>query len=400
MPQVDLKPLQPEDALRYFRAKGLATSFAWEDVWQEEHARVFTVAKAMTLDLLTDVFVAIERALSEGQTFQQFRDGLRPLLEDKGWWGRKPLEDPLTGETRDVQLGSNRRLRTIFDVNMRTAHQAGRWERIQETKATLPFLRYSAVQDGRTRLEHRAWDGTILPIDDPWWDSHYPPCGWNCRCTVVQLNAWTLERRGWQVTDKPVAFAPKPYTNPRTGEVIVLERGIDPGWSHNVGKAYLEGVTARPAPPAAGGEDQVPASAQLLDQNAGLDEASATFLAAFDLAPGEARVFEDVAGWPLAIGPGLFLDAAGEPSEPAPGRRRLLALVGQVIREPVEIRWVLQSGRNGQPYVVRRYLGQLSGAAIAVDFSARSWTFTASTIDAFPPALRSAGVRAWVADAA
>ena len=49
-------------------------------------------------------------------------------------------------------------------------------------------LRYVAVLDARTRPEHRAWHGLILPIDHPLWDTHYPPNGWGCRC----LRAWTL----------------------------------------------------------------------------------------------------------------------------------------------------------------------------------------------------------------
>ena len=45
--QLSLKPLPPKEAIAYFRKKGLKKSFAWQDVWQEEHAKAFTVAKAM-----------------------------------------------------------------------------------------------------------------------------------------------------------------------------------------------------------------------------------------------------------------------------------------------------------------------------------------------------------------
>src|SRR5690606_36450379 len=162
----------------YFRGKGLAESFAWQDVWEEEHARAFTVAKAMRRDILQDIRAAVDQAVGEGITFEQFRDRLRPQLEAKGWWGKQTMEDPLTGETRPVQLGSTRRLRTIFDVNLRSAYQAGRWKPIQEVKDAFPFLRYVAVGgkqgDGRTRPEHRASHGTILPVDHPWWETHYP----------------------------------------------------------------------------------------------------------------------------------------------------------------------------------------------------------------------------------
>lgn len=41
---VELAALPPEEAIAYFRGKELLESFSWEDVWQEEHARAFTVA--------------------------------------------------------------------------------------------------------------------------------------------------------------------------------------------------------------------------------------------------------------------------------------------------------------------------------------------------------------------
>ena len=65
--------------------------------------------------------------------------------------------DPETGETREVELGSPRRLKTIYSTNMRTARAAGQWERIQRTKATHPYLLYELGPSGEHRPEHVAW---------------------------------------------------------------------------------------------------------------------------------------------------------------------------------------------------------------------------------------------------
>ncbi|MBL1541380.1 hypothetical protein ELD63_33120, partial [Klebsiella pneumoniae] len=85
------------------------------------------------LDLLSDVKALVEDAMASGQSFAQFREVLKPLLVKRGWWGHQMMDDSLTGETKPVQLGSDRRLRTIYDTNMRTARSAGQWERIQRT---------------------------------------------------------------------------------------------------------------------------------------------------------------------------------------------------------------------------------------------------------------------------
>lgn len=236
MARVELEPLPPDEAVAFFRRKFDLTGFDWRDVSQQEHAAAFTVAKAMRLDILADIRSAVDEAIAGGMTFPQFRERLEPLLRAKGWWGRQPEIDPQTGERRMVQLGSPRRLRIIYQTNLRTALSAGRWERAQRVKALRPYLRYAAVLDTRTRPQHRDWHGTVLPVDHPWWKTHYPPNGWNCRCIVMQLSERDLARNGWKVGDAPEVRT-RPWRNRRTGETIDVPEGIDPGFGYNVGRA-------------------------------------------------------------------------------------------------------------------------------------------------------------------
>lgn len=64
---------------------------------------------------------------------------------------------------------------------------AQKWGDITERAGTLPWLKYDALNDARTRDEHRVLDGVTLPVSDPFWNQWLPPNGWNCRCTVRQL---------------------------------------------------------------------------------------------------------------------------------------------------------------------------------------------------------------------
>lgn len=233
--------LPPGDTVRAFEARDtLHATVRWSEMWQEDHARAFTVAKVAKLDMLAEIQASLADVLTNGGTFEQWQANLVPYLRSQGWWG-DVADRSLTGTDEVVNVGP-RRLRTIFDTNLRTSRAAGRWSRIQELKGTRPFLRYTAVMDARTRPEHRRWHGTILPVDHEWWDTHFPPCGWYCRCTVRQLSQRELNAKGWSVSKVPDDGPPKPFYPAGSTTPVMVPAGISPGFAYNPGKASMEGA--------------------------------------------------------------------------------------------------------------------------------------------------------------
>jgi SPP1 gp7 family putative phage head morphogenesis protein len=79
-------------------------------------------------------------------------------------------------------------LRAEYNRAVRSARMAADWQNYQETKHLYPNLRYIAVNDERTRAEHAKLNGAIYPIDHPFWDEHFPPNDWGCRCTAVRTS--------------------------------------------------------------------------------------------------------------------------------------------------------------------------------------------------------------------
>lgn len=237
MAAATLTPLPPLEAIAALERRGrrLDPTFSWQDAW--EHATMFTVAKSAGFDILADIHKGLADALAGGRTIRDFARDLTPVLQAKGWWGRKEVTDPLTGETREAQLGSTRRLRTIFDANMRVSYAEGHWARFERGKAARPYLRYVAVLDGRTRPAHRARHNVCLPVDDPYWDRWAPPCGWGCRCTLQSLSQRDVDRMRGELRFTPPPDTERSWVNRRTGEISRVPDGIDPGWAYNPGKA-------------------------------------------------------------------------------------------------------------------------------------------------------------------
>ena len=233
----------PSDERDFFRAKGQHETFSWRDTLFDEHASSFTVAKSAGYDVLNDIRAALQDAINNREEFATFESRLEPILKAKGWWGKALAEDPKTHEVKLVQLGSPRRLEIIYWANVRTARAAAEWERAQRTKRGLPFLEYVRTTAAHPREEHLAWVGTILLVDDPWWDRHFPPCAWLCQCRVLQLTAAAAKRKGYDPAKRP-AFEgmTRVFRNGRTGEVRQVPQGIAPGWDTNPGKFRMDNL--------------------------------------------------------------------------------------------------------------------------------------------------------------
>lgn len=231
--------ISPEAAIAAFEKRGLLReSFHYLDLFQEEHARAFVVAGVPKGELLQAFHDEIERKFAEGGTLPEFRKTMRAELARRGWWGDVPIEDPATGEKRTTTF-DNRRLKAIYETNVRQSYAAGRWESVQANKKRQPFLIYKTMDDGHVRAAHRPWHNLVLPVDHEFWQQHYPPNGWRCRCHAYAISQRGIERLQ-QDGQKLQLDAPpeqlQPYVNPRTGEVAVVARGVDPSFAYNPGQ--------------------------------------------------------------------------------------------------------------------------------------------------------------------
>lgn len=252
MPDADLGyaiGLPPEKAIEYFQSKGYQITWNWYEMLNEAHAKAFTVAKAMNLDILQDIRGMVQKALDEGITSDTFVKELEPTLKTKGWWGKVMGEDG-----KEVQLGSPYRLKNIYRNNLQSAYMSGRYQAFMENADDRPYWEYVAVLDNRTRPTHAQLHGKVFRYDDPFWDSFYPPIDWGCRCRVRALDDANVKERELKVertssenltTEErimPMGIQTSVglYKDPVTGEKTVTGKG----WSYNPGAAWQLDVIA------------------------------------------------------------------------------------------------------------------------------------------------------------
>lgn len=238
-----LASLPTEEAVAWMQGRALlSATFDWRDLWREEHALQFTVSRLARLDLLQAIYDGVSASVNGDLTRRDFLRGIQDILVSEGWWGEKAVTDPKTGETLTTRFDPAR-LALIHDVNTRQAYSAGLWQRIERNRATSPYIRYITKRDERVRASHRAWDNLTLPADHPFWHAHFPPNGWRCRCRAMSMSQEEYDK-GLSPAGQPLVKEAPPeefveWENKRTGEIMRVPKGIDPGFDHNPGKAGM-----------------------------------------------------------------------------------------------------------------------------------------------------------------
>ncbi len=223
----------PAEVTGFFAGKADTPAFSWEDVWREEHAYRFTVAKAVELDVLQAFRQTIAEGIAKGQSFESWKAELQPRLAALGWWGKRRVADP-KGERRPrtVDFSQPYRLERIYFANLRAARAAGQWRRAQRTKDALPYFVYVESVSKEKRDEHRRFVGFVARVDHPFWRTHFPPNGWNCKCAVRQISEEEAAALGATPEEELTFFMneKREWRNSRTGELVQVPLGLDPSW--------------------------------------------------------------------------------------------------------------------------------------------------------------------------
>ena len=218
------------EAIAFFRQKLNLPTAGWTDLWRGEHSRAFTIAGALRDDLLADFRTAVDKATADGITLEDFRKDFDRIAATYGW---------------SYNGARGWRSRVIYETNIRTSYQAGRYQQMTDpdVRRYRPYWRYRHGDSVHPRPQHLAWDGLVLPADDPWWDDHYPPNGWGCKCRVEALSERQLQALGKAEPDSAPDVTTREWVDKKTGEVHDVPVGIDPGWDYNPGKEWLNPAT-------------------------------------------------------------------------------------------------------------------------------------------------------------
>lgn len=168
MPSFSIEPTPHEEAIALIRGKAPVTRTVFDSLLPELRGRAFTVT-----------------GIEDATTLQRIRDSIADLPQGSVWNEVKGnLVDELTPYLAD---GAERRAELLLRTHAFQAFQASNWRVAQEDEDTT-HLQYLATEDDRTRDSHLALNGLILPKNDPFWEKHFPPWEWGCRCRVRPMN--------------------------------------------------------------------------------------------------------------------------------------------------------------------------------------------------------------------
>lgn len=216
-----------QEQVDFLRQKLDVPTEHWDDILKSGHDRAFMVAGAAKADLLADFHAVINKITEEGKGIGWFRKEFDTIVQKHGWEG-------WTGS--GTKAGRDWRTRVIYKTNLAASYAAGRYQQLThpDLLKIRPYWKYVHNDTvAHPRPLHVSWSGTVLRYEDPWWDSHFPPNGWGCRCRITAVDG--SEYQGDIAPDNGT------YEKvDRNGEVHAIPKGIDYGWDYAPGKSNLE----------------------------------------------------------------------------------------------------------------------------------------------------------------
>src|SRR5690606_32910841 len=153
-----MQPVTFLEALQYAHSKKIVLHEDFYSMDLKTRQMATTVSFLSSLEQVETVIKAVNKSIADGGTFKDFQK----LIEES-----------------EIILPKHY-LDNVFRTNIQSAYGHGRWQQQQRNKAKRPYLMYSAINDSRVRPSHLALNRIVLPIDHPFWLTHYPPLGFRC----------------------------------------------------------------------------------------------------------------------------------------------------------------------------------------------------------------------------
>ncbi len=182
-----------------------------ERVWKEKGLPEGDIDKPVVAEFAKRLWTGVEKGYGKKLTEVDFSSPDNEMLAAlqknvwqfsaaKNYQQLRALTDALIGDDgklrsyKDFKLEAfkindqyiNQWLQTEYDLAVSGSQMAAKWVNITAQSDTLTLLEFDAVIDSRTSDLCRSLNKTILPINDPFWKTYYPPNHFKCRSTVWQ----------------------------------------------------------------------------------------------------------------------------------------------------------------------------------------------------------------------
>jgi SPP1 gp7 family putative phage head morphogenesis protein len=113
----------------------------------------------------------------------QLFEASKMLLNDDG--RLKPFSE-VSKQFDKLNVNYNQNyLEAEYEFAVASSQMAAQWSELGSSERY--NLQYRTAKDERVRESHQALADITLPKEDAFWSSFYPPNGWRCRCTAVEV---------------------------------------------------------------------------------------------------------------------------------------------------------------------------------------------------------------------
>jgi SPP1 gp7 family putative phage head morphogenesis protein len=191
------EPAPYEDAVEFLKSKPAMLRSVFDRLLPDIKARAFCITGIEATDVLQNVRDTVA-TLPAGADWNKIKrtiaNEISPYFVDQN----------ADADTQKKQAyGAERRAELLIRTHGQQAYAAGTYAMLDDQRDFFPYWQYLTLGDDHVRDTHAALDKIILPADHEFWQLHYPPWDWGCRCTVAPISAHDYKKQVDRDASKP-----------------------------------------------------------------------------------------------------------------------------------------------------------------------------------------------------